>query len=137
MQAIQSASFEDLMAVKEIGERIAESIGKYFTDEKNREVLGKLEIAGLQMQLQKVIRSGTALEGKSLIVSGVFTQYSRDEIKALIEQHGGKNVSSISTRTNYLVAGENMGPSKLTKAMELNIPVISEEEFLLMIGVVK
>jgi DNA ligase (NAD+) len=133
MDAIKQASLDDLVTVNEIGERIAQSLIDYFANEKNIEIIGKLEASGLQMIVEEKASSGTALEGKSIIVSGVFAKFSRDEIKMLIEQHGGKNVSSISAKTDFVVAGENMGPSKLTKANQLNIPVISEDEFLQMI----
>lgn len=134
MTAIQTASFEDLVAVNEIGDTIAQSLLDYFNDEKNKEVIRRLQSAGLQMQAEEKNTSGTALQGKSLIVSGVFNRYTRDEIKSLIERHGGRNVGSISAKTDFVVAGENMGPSKLAKANELDIPIISEDEFLNMIG---
>jgi DNA ligase (NAD+) len=134
MEAIQHAKMEELTSVNEIGERIAASLLQYFKEDKNITLIGKLKLAGLQMQAEEDAPRGTLLQGKSIIISGTFSRYSRDEIKALIEQHGGKNVSSISTKTDYLVAGENVGPSKLEKVRELNIPVINEEEFLQMIG---
>jgi DNA ligase (NAD+) len=133
MEAIKRASFEDLILVSEIGERIAQSLLNYFADERNCEVIRKLEAAGLQMQAEVAEASGNSLQGKSIIVSGVFSRYSRDEIKSLIEKHGGRNVSSISAKTDFVIAGENMGPSKFSKANQLNIPVISEDDFLNMI----
>ncbi len=135
MQAIQSATFEELIAVNEIGERIAQSLINYLSDKRNLEVIEKLQTAGLQMTAEEKSSSGDVLEGKSIIVSGVFSRFSRDEIKSLIEQHGGRNVSSISAKTDYVVAGENMGISKLAKASQLNIPVISEDEFLSLVGI--
>jgi DNA ligase (NAD+) len=137
MEALQHANSEELTSVNEIGERIGMSLQQYFGDEKNRLLIAKLQSAGIQMKAEEEKPKGTSLLGKSLIISGTFSRYSRDEIKALIEQHGGKNVSSISTKTDYLVAGENVGPSKLEKVRELNIPVINEEEFLQMIGEIK
>lgn len=133
MNSLQQAGFEDLVAVNEIGDRIAESIRSFFADTKNLEIVAILEKAGLQMEAGKQEVQGNALEGKSLIISGVFQKYSRDEMKELIEANGGKNVSSLSARTDFLVAGENMGPSKLEKAQKLGIPIISEEEFLKML----
>ncbi|MBN1952712.1 MAG: NAD-dependent DNA ligase LigA [Bacteroidales bacterium] len=134
LNALKSASLEELLAVDEIGERIAESIQDYFSREKNRQLIERLEKAGLQLEAAIPKTTGNALAGKSLIISGVFSKYSREEIKALIEQNGGKNVSSISTKTDYLVAGENIGPAKLKKAQDLNISILNEDEFLNLIG---
>ena len=133
MNELQSAGFEELTAVNEIGDRIAQSLIDYFHDEKNVRLIERLKEAGLQMSMQETEKKGEALKDKSFVISGVFSKYSRDEIKILIEQHGGKNASSISAKTDYVVAGENMGPSKLEKAQQLNIPIISEDEFLSMI----
>lgn len=134
MEAIQSASLEELVSVEEIGEKIAESIVAYFTDSVNLEIIERLRAAGLQFNLgEQSISSGNSLEGKTVVVSGVFER-SRDEMKALIEDNGGKVGSSISSKTDYLVRGENMGPSKLKKAEDLGVPMISEQEFVAMLG---
>lgn len=135
MEALQQANTEELTSVNEIGERIAMSLLQYFGDEKNKILIEKLKNAGLKMKAEEEKPKGTSLQGKSLIISGTFSKYSRDEIKVLIEQNGGKNVSSISSKTDYLVAGENIGPSKLEKVKELNISIITEDDFLRMIGV--
>lgn len=127
---ITNANIEELTNVPEIGERIAASIINYFGDEKNRDVLARLKAHGLQFEIQNIETTGNKLNGKSFVISGVFINFSRDGLKEIIEKNGGKNVSSISTKTDYLLAGENMGPSKLEKAKELNIPIITEDEFL-------
>ena len=134
IEALQKADFETLTQVNEIGDRIAESILKYFADEKNKMLIEELKKSGIQFEALKATKKGDSLKGKSLIISGVFSRFSREEIKELIEQNGGKNISSLSSNTDYLVAGENMGPAKLAKATQLNIPIISEDEFLKMIG---
>lgn len=133
---LASASLEELTAAEEIGERIALSIQEYFASPVHQEEIEKLKAAGLQFvtEEREVILASNALEGKSFIISGVFEKYSRDELKDLIEQHGGKIVSSISAKLNYLVAGENMGPSKLEKANKLNIPIINDDQLIEMIG---
>ena len=114
---------------------MAKSIITYFHDEKNLEIIRRLREYGLQMELatQDAQRS-TKLEGQSIVISGVFAHHSRDEYKAIIEQNGGKNVGSISSKTSFILAGENMGPSKLQKAEKLGIKIINEEEFLEMIN---
>lgn len=131
---IQSATQEELLGIDEIGERIASSIVSYFSSVENREMIAQLRNFGLQFEQasseEKMLSS--SLEGQSIVVSGVFSR-SRDELKALIEAHGGKNVSSITGKTNYVLAGDNMGPAKYEKAQKLNIPIISENDFLLMI----
>jgi DNA ligase (NAD+) len=133
MDAIMQASFEDLIAVDEIGERIAASILDFFSIESNKKIIRRLQDAGLNFSYQADKSLSQKLEGKSFVVSGVFHQYSRTEIKSLIEKHGGKNISAISAKTDYVLAGENMGPSKLKKAQEFNITIISEEDFSKMI----
>ena len=131
---IKNASFEELTEVEEIGEKIANSIIDFFKDEKNNNLVENLQTYGLQMSVSdnNTIKSNK-LEGKSFVISGTFQYHSRDELKNLIEINGGKNASSVSAKTNYIVAGENMGPSKLVKAEKLNIKIISEKEFLQMI----
>lgn len=136
MQAVRNASLESLLAINGIGEVIARSVITFFHDEKNLAYVQRLCQAGLQMQLsqqEQQVRSDT-LQGQSVVVSGVFRHHSRDEYKALIEQHGGRNVGSISAKTSFVLAGENMGPAKLEKASRLGIRILSEEEFLSLIG---
>ena len=136
MEAVRNASLESLLAINGIGEVIARSVITFFHDEKNLAYVQRLCEAGLQMQLsqqEQQVRSDT-LQGQSVVVSGVFRHHSRDEYKALIEQHGGRNVGSISAKTSFVLAGENMGPAKLEKASRLGIRILSEEEFLSLIG---
>ena len=132
---LKEATLDELIHVDEIGERIAESVIRWFADEDNRILIERLKSAGLQFQLSEEVLSNRTdkLAGKSIVISGVFTHHSRDEYKALIEQHGGKNVGSISSKTSFILAGENMGPSKLEKANKLGIAIITEEKFLKMI----
>ena len=133
---IEQATMEELIAVDEIGERIAQSVIEYFADEKNREIIDKLKKAGLQFELseEEMQTTSDALAGKSIVISGTFAKHSRDEIKYLIEKNGGKNSSSISSKTDYLVAGDKIGPAKLAKAEKLGIPIISEDDLLNLIG---
>ncbi len=133
---LMAASFDELNAVDEIGDRIANSLIEYFADEKHLEEIKKLKSHGLQfiVEEKEVTLQSEKLSGKSFIISGVFEKYSRDELKDMIEQNGGKILSSISAKLNYLVAGDNMGPAKLEKATKLNIPIISDDELLAMIG---
>ena len=135
IEMLQNATLEDLIHVDEIGERIAQSVIRWFADEDNQKVIERLKNSGLQFQLSEDILSNRTdrLAGKSIVISGVFIHHSRDEYKALIEQHGGKNVGSISGKTSFILAGENMGPSKLEKANKLGVAIINEEEFLQMI----
>lgn len=135
IDAIRQASFEELVATDEIGDKIAESVLLFFAEENNVNLVQKLQSFGLQFSLseEELASTTSILDGKTFVISGVFTKVSRDEIKKLIEQNGGKNTSSISKKTNYLVAGENMGPSKLSKAENLGISIISEDDFLEMI----
>ncbi len=134
IDAIMQASFEDLIAVDEIGERIAASIIDFFSIESNKAIIRRLQAAGLVFSYKADKNLSQKLEGKTFVVSGVFNKYSRTEIKSLIEKHGGKNISAISAKTDYVLAGENMGPSKLKKAEELNIQIISEDDFSEMIS---
>lgn len=133
---LMGASAAELAAVKDIGPRIAESVVEYFSNPVNREIVERLRAAGLQMSMPEVSAEGRTdrLEGKSFVISGTFTHHSRDEYKELIERHGGKNVGSISKKTDYVFAGDNMGPAKKEKAASLGIPVIDEDTFLKMIG---
>ena len=132
---LASASLDDLMQVDEIGARIAESIIRYFADEKNREQIEKLREAGIQLEMEELDLSEYTdkLAGKSIVISGVFTHHSRDEYKEIIEKNGGKNVGSISKKTSFILAGDNMGPAKLEKANKLGVPILNEEDFLKLI----
>lgn len=136
IESLMSATYDELMLVDEIGERIAVSIIEFFAEEKNRTLMQRLKEAGLQLENMEVEKEklSDVFSGKNIVISGVFTRFSRDEIKELVESHGGKNAGSISAKTSYVVAGENMGPAKLEKAKQLNIPILDEEEFLKMIG---
>lgn len=129
------ASVEDLVQVDEIGDRIAQSIVKFFSNDKNTELINKLKGYGIQFELsEKIISQWTdKLKGLSIVISGTFEKHSRDEYKNMIEQNGGKNSGSISSKTSYILAGENMGPAKLEKAEKLGVTIINEEEFLDMI----
>lgn len=126
---LKEASFEQLIEVGEIGERIAESILSYFGKTEQADMIEKLKANGLQLEMIDQGNTTNKLDGKSFVVSGVFSLFSREELKALIETNGGKNTGSISKKTDYLVAGEKMGPSKLEKATKLEINIISETEF--------
>ena len=136
MEQLEQASFEDLTAVDEIGERIARSIIAYFADERNRTLVNRLKEYGLQMSVpeEKLANRSEKLKGLSLVISGTFAKHSRDEYKAMIEQHGGKNSGSVSGKTDYILAGDNMGPAKLEKAAKLGVKIINEDEFLNMIA---
>lgn len=135
IDALKDATLEQLLDVDGVGQVIAESIIRYFHDEKCLDVLQRLRDAGLQMSLSEESLAGHTdkLAGQSIVISGVFAKHSRDEYKALIEQHGGKNVGSISKNTTFVLAGENMGPAKLEKAQKLGVRIVNEEEFLEMI----
>lgn len=136
IDALMSATLDDLIHVDEIGEKIAQSILLYFANEKNRALIERLREAGLKLEADETDHSGYTdkLQGKSIVISGVFAHHSRDEYKEMIEKHGGKNVGSISKKTSFVLAGENMGPSKLEKAQKLGITILNEDEFLAMIN---
>lgn len=136
MKQLEEASLEMLTEVDEIGERIARSVVDYFADEDNRTLIARLEEYGLQMTVAEEVLAGRSdkLKGLSIVISGTFTLHSRDEYKAMIEQHGGKNSGSVSGKTDYILAGENMGPAKLEKAAKLGVKVINENEFLNMLA---
>jgi DNA ligase (NAD+) len=136
IEKLETATFEELIAVDEIGERIAQSVQKYFSDERSIELINRLKKHGLQMQVSedKLQPAGDALSGLSIVISGTFSKHSRDEYKTLIEQNGGKNVGSVSAKTSFILAGENMGPEKLKKAENLGVKLVNETEFLAMIG---
>ena len=136
MDALQAATMQHLMDIDGVGEVIAKSVITYFANPVNQEIVERLRSYGLQMQLSEEQIEGTSekLSGKSIVISGVFAKHSRDEYKALIEKNGGKNVGSISGKTSFILAGENMGPSKLQKAEKLGVPLVDEATFLEMIG---
>lgn len=136
IDALMAASQEEICGVYEIGERIAESVHHYFAKPEHRAQIEFLRNQGLNFEMAEVVSTakGTQLEGKSFVISGVFTQFSREELSAFIEDHGGKLLSSISGKLDYLVAGDKMGPSKLQKAEKLKIPIISEEELVAMVN---
>ena len=133
---LMAATAEELIAAEEIGGRIAESITAYFADENHRAEIEKLRERGLQFiaEEKEVTLASEKLSGQTFIISGTFEKFSRDELKDLIEQNGGKILSSISAKLNFLVAGDNMGPAKLEKATKLNVPIISDDELLAMIS---
>lgn len=132
---LQWATKEQLMAIDDVGEQIADNIIGYFAAFGNIEILTRLKAAGVQMSAtDEETPLGTALKGQSIVISGTFTQHSRDEYKVLIEQYGGKNVSSVSKKTSFILAGEAMGPEKRKKAESLGVPLVSEEEFLAMLS---
>jgi DNA ligase (NAD+) len=136
IDALRQASLMDLILVDEIGERIAQSVIDFFDNQENRIIIERLKNYGIQFEIVEKINPNATdkLQGKIFVVSGVFTLYSRDELKQAIEDNGGKIGSSISAKTDYVVAGDNMGPAKLDKANKLNIPIISEEDFKVMIA---
>lgn len=131
IDALRQASLMDLILVDEIGERIAQSVIDFFDNQENQIIIERLKNYGIQLEIIEKINPNATdkLEGKTFVVSGVFTLFSRDELKQAIEDNGGKVGSSISAKTDYIVAGDNMGPAKLDKANKLNIPIISEEDF--------
>ena len=133
---LAAANFEELIDVPEIGERIAESVIEFFKDPENNRLIEELKNAGLQFAIEEieVVLESNLLDAKSFVISGVFSSFSRDEIKERIKNNGGKVVSGISGKVDYLVAGENMGPAKLEKAQKLGVNIISEQEFLAMIN---
>ena len=132
---LMEACFEQLVDVDEIGDRIAQSVVAYFSDAENRQIVERLRAHGLQMEVSEEVLANRSerLKGLTFVISGTFTQHSRDEYKAMIEQHGGKNTGSVSGKTSYILAGENMGPAKLEKAAKLGVRIIREDEFLKMI----
>jgi DNA ligase (NAD+) len=132
IELIQSATVEELTGVEEIGGKIAESIIDWFSDDQNKLLIARLKNHNLRFEIKSEPKVGQTekLNGLSIIISGTFEKFSRDDLKAFIELNGGKNVTSVSAKTNYLVAGENIGPAKLEKALKLKIPVISEDQLL-------
>jgi len=138
IEALENATLDELVAVDEIGERIAQSVVLFFKDPLNIETVNRLKSAGLQMSLseEKLQAHGTSLSGLSVVISGTFSRHSRDEYKTMIERNGGKNVGSVSSKTSFILAGENMGPEKLKKAESLGVKLVDENTFLDMIKAV-
>lgn len=135
LDELMAADEEKLTSVREIGPKIASSIVTYFRDPENIEIIERLKSTGIRLSGETGVNDkGNALEGKVIVISGIFTKHSRDEYKDLIEKNGGKNSSSISGSTSFVLAGENMGPSKREKAEELGIKIMNEEEFLKILG---
>lgn len=132
LEAVMKASREELVEADEVGGKIADAIIDYFADEQNLRIIGRLRAAGVQFETAGRERASDNLAGKSFVISGKFRDHSRDALKELIERHGGKNLAAVSSNTDFLVAGENMGPAKLKKAETLGIRIISEEEFIAM-----
>ena len=132
---LQWATMEQLTAIDDVGEQIANNIIAYFNDLSNLEVINRLREAGVRMEseVEEIELQSQLLQGKSIVVSGVFVRHSRDEYKDMIEKNGGKNVGSVSKKTSYILAGENMGPEKRKKAESLGVEIITEEQFLSML----
>lgn len=132
MDALMQASVEELMSIDEIGESIAQSVVAYFAEETNRQMVEQLHQVGLQFAVneEQMQAASSTLKGKTIVISGTFTAFSRDELKNMIELHGGKNTGSISKNTSFIVAGDNMGPAKKEKAEALGVPMLSEQEFI-------
>ena len=133
MDAVMQATQEELLEAEEVGDKIALSIMDYFADEQNRAIIERLRSAGLKFEAEQKVLASQALEGMSIVISGSFELHSRDELKAMIEANGGKNLAAVSANTTYLLAGAKIGPAKLQKAQKLGIKIISEQEFLAMI----
>ncbi len=136
IDALMGATIEELIAVDEIGERIAAAVVGFFGNESNRNLVERLRSAGVKLELDDEVMQGRTelLKGQSIVISGVFSQHSRDEYKDMIEKNGGKNVGSVSKSTSFILAGDNMGPSKLEKAQKLGVRIVDEKEFLAMLA---
>jgi DNA ligase (NAD+) len=136
IKRLSTATLEELTQVNGIGDVIAGSIIRYFADERNRNFVNQLEKHGLKMKISQEQQEAKSdrLKDMSIVISGVFTHHSRDEYKEFIEKHGGKNVGSISGKTSFILAGDNMGPSKLEKAQKLGVKIMDETEFMRLIG---
>ena len=132
IDALEQAGFEELLAAEEVGERIAESVLSYFDQPANKELIEKLKIAGLKMQVlsQETILESTKLSGKTFLISGTFTAHSREELNEIILANGGKLLTGVSSKLDFLVAGDKMGPAKLEKALKLNIQLLTEAELI-------
>jgi DNA ligase (NAD+) len=132
---LSSASIDAMTSVNEIGPKIAASIIAFFADADNISIINRLKTYGLRFSAEEEKGpESDKLKGKSILISGVFQRHTRDEYKLIIEKHGGKNVTSLSGNTSFVLAGENMGPSKREKAAELNVKLVDEKEFLMLIG---
>ena len=129
---LQWATIEQLTSIDDVGEQIANNVIAYFNDLGNLEIINRLRDAGVQMEsaVTEDIQQSEILQGKSIVVSGVFAHHSRDEYKAMIEANGGQNVGSVSKKTSFILAGENMGPEKRKKAESLGVEILTEEDFL-------
>lgn len=134
LDAIANASTEELSEAEEVGSKIAVAIREYFASEDNLRIVERLREAGLQFEIKDKVQTSNALEGKSVVISGKFAGRSRDDMKALVEEHGGRNLAAVSANVDFIVAGENMGPAKLQKAQKLGITILSEEEFMALIS---
>ncbi|MBQ3204422.1 MAG: NAD-dependent DNA ligase LigA [Alistipes sp.] len=134
LDALMTASREELLQTEEVGEKIADAIAEYFADEQNIAIIERLRYAGLQFVAEQREQASDVLAGMNIVISGSFSDHSRDELKALIEAHGGKNQSAVASNTTYLLAGEKIGPAKLQKATKLGVKIISEQEFISLIG---
>ena len=134
LDAIANASTEELSEAEEVGQKIAVAITEYFASEDNLRIVERLREAGLQFEIKDKVQTSNALEGKSVVISGKFVGRSRDDMKALVEEHGGRNLAAVSANVDFIVAGENMGPAKLQKAQKLGITILSEEEFMALIS---
>ena len=133
LDAIAAATVEELSEAEEVGSKIAVAITEYFADEHNRSIVERLKSAGLKFEIEEKQRSSNALEGKSVVISGKFAGRSRDDMKALVEEHGGRNLAAVSANVDFIVAGENMGPAKRQKAEKLGVTILNEEEFMALI----
>ena len=133
LDAIAAATVEELSEAEEVGSKIAVAITEYFADEHNRSIVERLKSAGLKFEIEEKQRSSNALEGKSVVISGKFVGRSRDDMKALVEEHGGRNLAAVSANVDFIVAGENMGPAKRQKAEKLGVTILNEEEFMALI----
>ena len=134
MDVMMTASREELLQTEEVGEKIADAIAESCADEQNIGIIERLRYAGLQFVAEQREQASDVLAGMNIVISGSFSDHSRDELKALIEAHGGKNQSAVASNTTYLLAGEKIGPAKLQKATKLDVKIISEQEFISLIG---
>jgi DNA ligase (NAD+) len=134
MDAIAAATLEELAEAEEVGAKIAESIVDYCATEDNRRIIERLRQAGLQLEIKEKVRASNALEGKSVVISGKFVGLSRDDMKSMVEQHGGRNLAAVSANVDFIVAGDNMGPAKRQKAEKLGIKILTLEEFMAIIS---
>jgi DNA ligase (NAD+) len=134
LDAIMVATPEELVEAEEVGDKIATAIVDHFADTENRAIVESLREAGLRLEVEEKSRSSSILEGKSIVISGKFEGYSRDDMKALVEAHGGKNLAAVSANVDFIVAGDNMGPAKRQKAEKLGVKILSESEFMALIA---